>query len=151
MKSQILFTIAFVSLFISCKKETQETIAPVTETVKPEETKTTCYSYEENGDSVSLQMKTIGNEVTGSMVYSLAEKDKNTGTFKGTINNNILIADYTFQSEGVESTRQIAFEIKGDQLIEGYGDMTDDGIKFKDVAQLKFTSTMPLSKVDCPK
>lgn len=151
MKSKILFTIAFVTLFISCKKEAPEVTTPVTETVKPEEPKTTCYSFEENGSSVSLQMETTGKDVAGTMVYALAEKDKNTGTFKGTINNDILIADYTFQSEGVESTRQIAFELKDGQLIEGYGEMNEDGTKFKDVAQIKFDSTMPLSKVECPK
>lgn len=150
MKKLILFSFAFATLLTGCKKETPETTAPVIEAAKPEEPKTTCYSFEANNNSVSLQMETIGNEVSGSMVYSLAEKDKNTGTFKGTINNNIIIADYIFQSEGVESTRQIAFEIKGDQLIEGYGDMNEDGTKFKDASQLKFNSTMPLSKVDCP-
>lgn len=151
MKKLILFSFAFTMLLTGCKKETPQAPTPVSEVAKPEGPKTTCYSFEANNNSVSLQMETTGNEVTGSMVYSLAEKDKNTGTFKGTINNNILIADYTFQSEGVESTRQIAFEIKGDQLIEGFGGMNEDGTRFKDVAQLKFDSTMPLSKVDCPK
>lgn len=150
MKKYILLPIVFTMLLTGCKKETPETTTPVTEVSKTDEPKTECYSFEENGSSVSLKMETIGNEVTGTMVYSLAEKDKNTGTFKGTINNNIILADYTFQSEGVESIRQIAFERKGDKLIEGFGGMNEDGTKFKDVNQLKFNSTMPLSKLDCP-
>lgn len=151
MNTRILLSVAFITLFLSCKNETPETTTdPVTEAIKPEGPKTTCYSFEGNGNSVSLQMETEGSEVSGTMVYSLAEKDKNTGTFKGIIENNIIVADYTFQSEGVESSRQIAFEIKGDQLIEGFGEMNEDGTKFKDVKELKFNSTMPLSKIECP-
>jgi hypothetical protein len=152
MKKLILLSIVFVTLLTGCKKEAPETKTPSTEIAKPVEqpTTTTCYSFEEKGSSVSIQMEITGNDVTGTMVYALAEKDKNTGTFKGTLNNDILIADYTFQSEGVESTRQVAFEIRGDQLIEGYGEMNDDGTQFKDVNTLKFNATMPLRKIPCP-
>lgn len=152
MKKLILLSIVFTILLTGCKKEAPKTKTPSTEIAKPLEQPTTaCYSFEEKGSSVSLQMEITGKDVTGTMVYALAEKDKNTGTFKGTLNNDILIADYTFQSEGVESTRQVAFEVRGDKLIEGYGEMNEDGTSFKDVNQLKFNATMPLSKMDCPK
>ena len=151
MKKFILFAIALTILLTGCKKETPEALTPITETAKPQQPKTECFSFEQNGSAVSLQMQTIENDVTGTMVYALAEKDRNTGNFKGTIKNNILIADYTFQSEGVESTRQIAFELKDNKLIEGYGEMNEDGTKFKDITQIKFDSKMPLSKTDCAK
>lgn len=41
------------------------------------------------------------------------------------------------------------FLVKDNQLIEGYGDLNEDGTKFKDVNSIKDTSTMPLTKVDC--
>ncbi|KKN46648.1 hypothetical protein LCGC14_0671010 [marine sediment metagenome] len=84
-----------------------------------------------------------------NLTYALAEKDKNTGTYKGEFNDGKLIGTYTFQSEGVESKRQVAFMLSDDQLIEGYGELNEDGSLFKDVNTVNYSSTMPLSKTDC--
>lgn len=135
-------------LLVSCKKETTAPTTVIKE-LKPTAPKTECYAYDANGSLVELQLRYTLEGVSGTLNYALAEKDSNMGTFKGKLENNILIADYTFQSEGTESVRQVAFELKDDKLIEGYGDMSEDGTHFKDVSQLKFTSTMPLSKVNC--
>ncbi len=43
----------------------------------------------------------------------------------------------------------MAFWVKDNQLIEGYGDLNEDGTKFTDVNTIKYTSTMPLTKVEC--
>lgn len=147
MKSGILFSILVTMLLVSCKKETPPTIQATEKIAKP---KTECYLYDANGSVISLQLNYNENNVSGSLTYGLKEKDSNTGTFTGRLENNILIADYTFQSEGTQSTRQVAFQLKDDKLIEGYGDMNPDGTHFKNLSKLKFTSTMPLSKVKCP-
>jgi len=81
--------------------------------------------------------------------YALAEKDSNKGTITGQVINNILIAEYTFYSEGMKSVRQVAFQIVSDKLVEGYGEMTEDGTHFKNASQLSFDSKMPLDKVAC--
>ncbi|MCF6131899.1 hypothetical protein [Flavobacterium wongokense] len=151
MKKQILLPIIFAFLSIGCKKETPAPTPtePVVEETAPAVSKTECYAYDANGSKIELELQTEGTEANGTLNYALAEKDKNGGTFTGKLENNILIADYHFQSEGVESTRQVAFKLEGDKLIEGYGEMTMDGTHFRDVSQIKFTSNMPLSKVDC--
>jgi hypothetical protein len=151
MKKSLFLFLTLPLLLISCKKaevvvteERPEIVEPKTVSVKE------CYSYEKDGTSISLQIETSGSDVSGKLDYAVAEKDKNTGMAKGKWENNILLLDYTFQSEGTESTRQIAFELKDGKLVEGYGEMTDEGTKFKDPSKLEFTSTMPLSKTNCP-
>lgn len=146
MKKQILFSVSIILLLAGCKKA--EPIAPG-EPVKTE-TQKECYSYEKDGTLISLQMEVTGESVMGAMVYALAEKDKNAGLLGGTLKDSILIADYTFESEGTTSVRQVAFKLENGQLLEGYGDMNEDGTKFKDISKLKFDSKMPLSKRDCP-
>ena len=156
MKRQIVFSIVFALLLIGCKKETKETPAktvPIAEETIPDpnDNKTECYLYNESGSVISLELSHNENNISGNLTYALKEKDSNNGVFIGQIKNNVLIADYKFQSEGTESTRQIAFLIKDNQLFEGYGEMNKDGTKFMDVAKLKFNYTMPLKKTDCPK
>lgn len=108
-----------------------------------------CYVYSDGKNYVSLEFTEIGSTYKGNLTYAFAEKDKNTGTFVGQLKDGVLLADYTFQSEGVESVRQVAFKVSNDTLIEGYGDMNAEGTAFKDVNQLNFTSTTPLVKADC--
>jgi hypothetical protein len=45
--------------------------------------------------------------------------------------------------------REVAFIIKDGKLIEGYGELNEEGTTFKDPSQLHFTSTMPLQKTNC--
>lgn len=149
MKSRIIFSIVLVVLLAGCKKEATTASPPDTQEKNTQKTKSECYLYEANGSKIELHLYYKPERVIGILKYALAEKDKNEGFLKGNIKNNILIGDYTFQSEGTQSVRQVAFLFKGDKLIEGYGEMTKGGVKFKDVSQIKFTSTMPLSKVEC--
>jgi hypothetical protein len=155
MKTQILFPIIFALLLIGCKKETPPPTptVPIAEETVPQDNdiKTECYLYNEFGSVISLEIDYPENTVSGRMTYALKEKDSNYGVFTGKIENNVLIADYSFVSEGVESKRQIAFQIKDGELFEGYGEMNEDGTRFKDVTKLKFNYTMPLKKVECSK
>jgi hypothetical protein len=156
---KILFSLAFVMLMISCKKEipapgTPDQTVPVAEETLPPDADgptTRCFLYEANGSKIKLRLLYGDNDslTTGELNYDLAEKDSNKGMFVGKFENNILIADYTFQSEGTESKRQVAFQLKDGKFIEGYGDMNEDGTRFKDETKIKFDSKMPLSEVEC--
>lgn len=150
MNRQLLFSIAFALLLIGCKKEATPTVTPVAEETETAPPKMECYAYDANGSKIDLQLQySSGDEITGTLIYGLAEKDSNKGTIKGKVENNILIADYTFYSEGTASTRQVAFKLEGDKLVEGYGELTQDGTHFKDTSKLNFDSKMPLTKIDC--
>lgn len=149
MTKQILVSFAFVFLLFGCKKEVPSTENSSTNEKEIAPPRMECFTYDANGSAVTIQLQFNGNEVTGTLNYSLAEKDSNHGSIKGNVENNILIADYTFYSEGTESTRQVAFQFAENKLMEGYGEMTKEGTQFKDVSKLHFDSKMPLNKIDC--
>jgi hypothetical protein len=156
MANKTLSIIIFALLLIGCKKETTKPTVPIAEEALPDKTGTNgstsvCYLYNEFGSVVSLELDNDEGNASGSLMYGLKGKDSNHGVFVGQIKDSILIADYTFVSEGIKSKRQVAFKLKGDQLFEGYGEMNEDGTKFKDASKLEFNLTMPLSKTVCPK
>ncbi len=110
--------------------------------------KTAVYLYQKDGDTISLELHIEGKRAAGKLYYSLMEKDVNTGTIDGFVNDSIVIADYTFWSEGVESVRQVAFKLKEDKAIEGFGPVKEVRGKmvFQDSSSLTFNETMPLLK-----
>ena len=75
------------------------------------------------GDSNSLlQIKDPTTEqLTGELIFQNYEKDSSYGVFTGNLVADKLTIDFTFQSEGVESKRQITLTKSSDELIgEGY-------------------------------
>ncbi len=153
-KKAILLTFVAISFF-NCKNKEKKADDTMMEEPMEEEMvmaptlEKTCYMYNENGSMVNLEITKSDNPVEGKLTYKLTEKDKNTGTFKGEFNDNKLVGTYTFQSEGKESKRQVAFMLKDNQLVEGYGELNEDGTMFKDVKTANYSSTMPLTKTDC--
>lgn len=153
---KILFACFAISIVASCKtKEKQEEDNTLTETpieVVEEKAPTLalgCYTYDANGNHIVLEITDINDSVLGNLSYALKEKDANTGTFAGILKDSVLLGSYTFMSEGVESTREVAFLVKEDQLVEGFGELDETGTAFKDKNALSFSSSMPLSKTDC--
>lgn len=117
---------------------------------KPSPTlETGCYEYKDDGNTIKMEITESNKKVIGNLNISYAEKDANYGKFIGIIDGDKLIGVYTFSSEGKESSREKFFLVKDNQLIEGYGELTENGTEFKDVNNLSYTSTMPLKKVDC--
>ena len=153
MKKKILILgIAFATL-ASCQKKEEKQVMTEKEMEQPEVSVSAkdCYLYVKAKDTVKLTLITAnGNNVSGDLVYNFFEKDKNSGTVSGMFKGDTLYADYTFQSEGTTSYRQIAFVKKGDQLLEGYGPMqeTDGRSVFTNLAGLKF-GDITLSPVNC--
>ena len=99
-----------------------------------------CYVMQHNKDHAAMQLLVKDTVITGTLSYSLFEKDKNNGTLQGKINDSLLIADYTFQAEGMTSVREVVFKIKGDVLYEGYGAVIEkeNKISFKNSKELEF-------------
>ena len=137
--------IALIILAFSCNnsKENKEN---TTDTV--ESTSTTfegdhCYSYAKNLDTVSLAINVKGSDVKGELIYNLHEKDRNSGKLEGKMMGDTLFAYYTFNSEGVESIRQVAFLKKGNSFVEGYGESEEvlGKMVFKNGIALNFSGT----------
>ncbi len=152
----IFLSILFLSV-TSCntkkKEESSTKKKEVTqlEKKKPKGLQKGCYVYNDNRSTISLQVMKKGDSITGTLLFALAEKDKNTGTFSGHIKDSILLADYTYESEGVKSVREVAFRIKNDTLLQGYGptEMKDSIQGFKNPSSLTFDDKFPLVKKPC--
>ena len=110
-----------------------------------------CYQYAGNRDIIVLNLISKGDSVKGSLSYSLYQKDNSIGTIQGKMKGDLLIADYTFQSEGITSVRQVAFKQRGASFIEGYGEVSNEGNRtvFKDINSLNFGHSGVLMKVFC--
>lgn len=147
----ILFLI-LTSLLASCnsqKKETDKTSSRETDTKVP--SLINCYKYATATDTIILKLIHVGKSITGILVYSLKEKDKNKGTILGNMRGDILVADYTFLSEGIQSKRQVAFKKEGKFFVEGYGDIVNlnEKVYFKNLDSLSFNISMKLAEVAC--
>lgn len=152
---KVLIPILLVMTFLNCKnKEANEEPSVIDETEAVEEIiKTTlepgCYLYDENNNLISFKITSISDGVEGTLKYALDGKDSNEGSFKGTLEDDKLIGSYTFISEGTESTREVAFLVKDNMLVEGYGPLDGNGTAFRSRDSISYSSTMPLKKTDC--
>ena len=142
MKKLIIIFFALASV-IACKNNSES------ETGQKSILEIGCYAYKNDGDEIKMEITEINDKITGNLDVFYAEKDANEGKFVGTLHGDKLIGVYTFNSEGITSSREMAFLVQDNQLIEGFGDLNEEGTKFKDVNSIKYTSTMPLTKVDC--
>ena len=81
-----------------------------------------CYHATVGDSSSLLQIKdSSADQLTGELIFQNYEKDSSYGVFKGKFAADQLTIDFTFQSEGIESKRQIVLTKSADQLSgEGY-------------------------------
>jgi hypothetical protein len=109
-----------------------------------------CYSMIQLKDTAILNLTVFDTNLSGRLQYRRFEKDDNDGVIDGVTRDGLIIANYTFQSEGRSSVRQIVLSIKGDSLFEGYGEIivTGDTARFVNIDELKFLA-VPFVKVDC--
>lgn len=110
-----------------------------------------CYSYATPDDSIMLRLSQQGDAVEGELTYYLKEKDANRGTLVGTMKDDTLFADYTFQSEGVTSVREVAFIRRGEALVEAFGEVEErDGkFVFMDRSLITPNENVTLRRIDC--
>lgn len=110
-----------------------------------------CYRYASASDTISLTVIHLDSFVTGTLSYRLKEKDKNDGAIQGKMADGLLIADYTFMSEGITSVRQVVFKTDGGSVMEGYGPTVtqNDKVYFKDIKSLKYDTKMKLEEYTC--
>jgi hypothetical protein len=110
-----------------------------------------CYKYLDSANLITLKFTSANDTVSGTLAYDIYEKDKNVGTILGEMKGDMLIADYTFTSEGVKSVRQVVFKKSGSGFIGGMGDMEEkDGkMVYKNINALTFDPEIILAEVDC--
>jgi hypothetical protein len=146
MKLQLLSALLVFALFTSCKSNNSTGDEKPVKMSDPD-----CYRFAADRDTVMLSFSTGKDSVAGTLEYNLFQKDKNTGSISGWLKDDLLLADYTFKSEGSSSVRQVAFKkIKGD-WVEGYGDTKEENgrVVFVNTDSLEFEPKLALKKVDC--
>lgn len=111
-----------------------------------------CYGYYSDRDSITLDIRMDSNEVKGELTYKLYEKDANTGTIKGNIVGDTIFGQYTFWSEGKESTREVIFLNRDSFLVEGFGEMkeVDSQMVFSNRSDISFRNAVRLKVGICP-
>lgn len=136
MKPTILILACFTVIAASCtnentKKVTGDSSARViavdtTFTSANPKKSSNCYVYTKNRDTASLQLNIDGEELTGELNYKLFEKDNNKGKIAGELKGDTIIAEYTFDSEGMRSVREVVFVQKADgKIYEGTGEVVE--------------------------
>ena len=110
-----------------------------------------CYEMIMKRDTATLSLHIQDTIITGDLNYRWAEKDHNKGSIRGVVRDSLLIADYTFESEGLTSVREVVFKLKDGTLLQGFGELTEQNGKiiFKQKDQLQYDNTYPFIKVDC--
>ncbi|MBC6109603.1 hypothetical protein ACFOG5_21900 [Pedobacter fastidiosus] len=155
MKNIIPILAVASALLASCQSNTTKTITTTDSTIiaDVDTTKNSnqCFVYIKNRDTATLKLITTNNTVSGDLSYKLYEKDKNNGAITGIVKGDTIIANYTFQSEGMASVRQVVWLKKDGKLVEGFGESeeVDGKMKFKNISQLKFENSMEFKPVDC--
>lgn len=153
MKKEIIILLTALA-FISCKNDAIEPLAAPTvqEEMVANESKIICYQGIIKKDTVNLKLHfEEGQDVKGELAYLFFEKDRNNGTLVGQMSGDTLRGNYTFLSEGKESSREVVFLRKGKIMIEAYGDVEEIEKKtiFKDPKKLYFDSATVLTEVEC--
>jgi hypothetical protein len=139
--------LGLLSLAACHEQSTQATQEPTTAT-GPQ-----CYAHLTATDTIRLTLQTTQPTATGQLTYHYYEKDRNRGIISGTMHGDTLLADYTFQSEGTTSVRQVAFLRRDIGFIEGFGPVVERQGKtvFEKPHALTFDAKYTLLPVACPK
>jgi len=150
---QLVFAAATLLLLAACREQASQTAEAPATAATPSPAGPQCYAYTTAKDTVHLTLATTQPTVTGQLSYRYSEKDRNEGTIRGAMYGDTLRAEYTFQSEGVSSVREVVFLRRGSGFVEGYGDVVERGgaTVFKQPHALRYLSAQPLVPVACPK
>ncbi len=113
-----------------------------------------CYIATSGNDTYTLSISTqTDTGITGTLSFNNFQKDSSSGSIVGTYRNGILLADYSFRSEGMDSVMQVIFKKIGEDFLRGYGHINTDGTTFTDISTVTYDPASPLSlfkKSSCP-
>ncbi len=134
----ILSIVAVLVIVVGAILYSYKTSGPVA-TLQPADSITGCYVAHLAKDVYTLNVQTESSgSFTGSLAFQNFEKDSSNGTFNGQYQNGILLGEYNFSSEGMQSLRQVIFKRSGADFIEGFGDYDSTGENFKDPSTIEF-------------
>jgi hypothetical protein len=108
-----------------------------------------CFQNITGSDSLLVKLTIIGNDVSGTLRWLPAEKDKMVGTLDGTLQNDTITAIYSYQAEGTDAREEKILRLTPDSLFIQHGELVDQNgtwvLKNKRTAQF----TEAAAKTDC--
>jgi len=153
MKALNLLVVAAFAT-IACKGPKED--SPVDAHFSPDSVATAeimedCFQFVKGNDTIRLRIQPEEVNVTGELAYLFYEKDKSWGTIEGTLQDSLLIAEYTFLSEGDTSTRQVVFKRFQEGWKEGYGEINEvDGVVvYRNIDSLDYSHDVNLVPIPC--
>lgn len=100
---------------------------------------TGCYVSHLGNDVYSLNIVSQqGESVSGTLVFKNFQKDSSAGTFIGTYKDGILLGNYSFRSEGMDSVMQVIFKRQGADFVRGYGPVDATGTVFTEISAIAY-------------
>ena len=122
---KLFFCILIASVLFSCNNAPQQSEGTLEDSTTVTAAKTEpvvgeqCYLFVAAKDTYALKLNIIDTAVKGTAVFKNFEKDSNQGTVEGKMNGDIIRLWYNFQSEGMNSVRELYFKKEGDKLVTG--------------------------------
>lgn len=114
----IVLVILLGIVFIILKKPKENPVAEIPNIVG-------CYILQQDKNVYTLALQAQnGPSVAGTMHYDNFQFDDSSGVFVGNYENSILLGNYSFSSEGMNSVRQLIWKRSGNDFVEGSGDYT---------------------------
>ncbi len=110
---------------------------------------TNCYLATDGKDSLLVSYEDNLGTITGKMSYKNFQKDSSKGEISGLMDGDTLKLNYTFTSEGQNSTREIWFLKNDNRLKEGIGKYDASGQNYADYKSINFSEGRTLNSVDC--
>lgn len=89
-----------------------------------------------------------GGTFSGNLSFKNFEKDSSSGTYNGTYADGILLGEYAFQSEGMDSVMQVIFKKTGESFVRGYGDVDETGTRFTSLSDITYDTNAVFVKTD---
>ncbi len=112
-----------------------------------------CYVSKLAKDVYTLKINNqVDDKFSGVLAFNNYEKDSSSGIFAGMYRDGILLGDYLFSSEGVDSQMQVVFKKDGDAFVRGYGPTILEGnsISFENLSGVNFDTNSTFAKdEDC--
>src|SRR5690606_21780662 len=97
---KLLYCIGISVLFAACVKKAENKDTEISAVIHSGKTSHSgMYIYEQNGDTVTLNLAVNGGKANGELLYALKEKDRNSGTFTGEIKDDVLLRSEEHTSE----------------------------------------------------
>jgi hypothetical protein len=136
-------------VFIYYQKNKQAPLVNNNISVAPIESVLGTYVANLSKDVYSLEISSQeGESFKGNLNVNNFEKDSSNGTLVGTYKNGILLAEYTFKSEGIVSVNQVIFKKTVDGFVRGYGDVDEaTGTHFINLNNITYDTSVVYKKV----